>query len=97
LAPKAAKIESPPITPETLNLRLNPLCEKGFAEDVETPGLPIFVTPNLRHSAMRRVRGARPLVTLAVMETIQGKLILMERRDAHAIRSRLPGRLSVHK
>jgi hypothetical protein len=25
-------------------------------------------------------RGARPLVTLAVMETIQGKLILMERR-----------------
>jgi hypothetical protein len=62
---------------------------------METPGLPIFVTPNLRRFGHAPGGGARPLVTLAVMETIQWKLILMERRDAHAIRSRLPSRLSV--
>jgi len=41
---------------------------------METPGLPIFVTLNLRRSARGTGERRAALVTLAVMETGQGKL-----------------------
>jgi hypothetical protein len=58
----------PLITPDTLHLRLNP-CARGTSPKMETPGLSIFVTLNLRCFGHAPARGARPLGDAGGMET----------------------------